>query len=277
MTGDGENQLVLRPTSAFSFRELRDLWEYRELFWILAIRDVSVRYKQALLGVVWALLQPAAQTVLFTVLFHRLAGIQGEPGVPYPIFCLSGLVIWMLFSGGLAHASESLIGGSNLITKVYFPRLILPASAIVTALVDFALGFVMLLAVMPFFDVWPHLSALAALPLALLAALTALSIGLWTSAINVQFRDVRHALPFFMQLLVYLTPVFYPVSLIPEKWRWLTALNPMSPIVESFRASLLGLPMPLPRLGISLAITVVVGLSGLVFFRSLERSFADRV
>jgi lipopolysaccharide transport system permease protein len=276
-SADDGAELVLGPTSAFSLDELRALWEYRELLWILGLRDVSVRYKQALLGVTWALLQPAAQAILFTVLFHRLAGIQSGGPVPYPLFCLSGLVIWHLFAHGLSHASESLVGGGQLISKVYFPRALLPAAAIFTAVVDFAVAAVMLLGVMLWYGVWPGWSSLAALPIAALAAATALALGLWTSAINLQFRDVRHALPFVLQLLVYLTPVFYPTALVPEKWRWATALNPMWAVVESFRAALFGQPLPIAHLAIAAAVTLVVGVSGFAFFRSLERGFADRV
>lgn len=272
-----ERELVLRPISPWSLRELRDLWDYRELFWILAIRDVAVRYKQSALGVAWALLQPAAQMIIFTVLFNRLAGIRGEANVPYPVFCLSGLVVWMLFSNGLNQASESLIGNSNLISKVYFPRIIIPIATILAGLVDFAIAFGLLVAVIFFYGLTPHWSWLLALPLAALAALTAISVGLWTSAINLQFRDIRYALPFALQLLVYLTPVFYPTSLIPPKWRWLTVLNPVAPIVESFRAALLGTPLPLGRLAVAMLFALVVGFSGYLFFRAMERTFADRV
>lgn len=270
-------ELVIRPSSPWSIRELRDLWQYRELFWILALRDVAVRYKQAFLGVAWALLQPAAQMVIFTVLFNRLAGIRGEQNVPYPVFCLSGLVVWQLFSNGLNQASESLIGSSNLITKVFFPRVIIPVATILAALVDFLIGFAMLVAVMCFYGVWPHLTILWTIPLAMMAALSAISIGLWTSAINLQYRDVRYALPFFLQLLVYLTPVFYPISLIPERYRWIALVNPMSAIVEAFRAAVLGMPISFSHLAVSIATILSVGFLGYVVFRSMERTFADRV
>jgi lipopolysaccharide transport system permease protein len=270
-------ELVLRPVSRWSLRELRDLWAYRELFWILALRDVSIRYKQTFLGVAWALLQPGTQMLIFTVLFHRLAGIRPDSDVPYPIFCLSGVVVWQLFSNGLSQASESLTRSANLITKVFFPRLIIPVASIMATIVDFGIGFAFLLILMIGYGLHPRASMLLALPLALLAALSAMCIGLWTSALNLMYRDVRHALPFVLQLLVYLTPVFYPSSLIPEQYRWLTGLNPMAAVVESFRASLFGTPLPLARLGVSAIVMLVFGLTGYPFFRSMERTFADRV
>jgi lipopolysaccharide transport system permease protein len=272
-----EREVVIAPSSPWSLRELGAAWTHRELLWILALRDVSVRYKQALFGVAWALAQPASQMVIFTVLFHRLAHVGSEAGLPYPLFCFSGLVVWQLFANGLGRASESLTGNSSLVTKVYFPRLLLPLASVLAATVDFALAFVSLIAMALVWHVPLHATALLALPLALAAALTACAFGLWTSALNLQFRDVRHALPFVLQLLVYTAPVLYPSSLIPERWRMLTALNPMAPIVESFRAALFGLELPLARLGVSLAVTAVVGVLGLAYFGARERTFADQI
>src|SRR5438874_3443931 len=212
-------ELVIRPDSRFSFQQLRDVWDSRELLWILAARDVSVRYKQAFLGVAWAVLQPVTQMVVFTVLFNRFAGIHSGSELPYPVFCFSGLVVWTLFASGLAHASESLVASSNLVTKVYFPRAVLPLAAVGSALVDFAIGFVLVFAVALWFGAPLHATAVLAPLFAAMAAFCAVAVGLWTSALNLQFRDVRHALPFFLQLLVFGTPVFYPPSLIPERWR----------------------------------------------------------
>jgi lipopolysaccharide transport system permease protein len=270
-------ELIIRPESRLSFQQLRDVWEYRELLWILARRDVTVRYKQAFLGIAWAVLQPVTQMVVFTLLFNRFAGIRSGSEIPYPVFCFSGLVVWTLFSAGLAHASESLVAGSNLVTKVYFPRAVLPLSSIGSAAVDFAIGLLLVFAVALWFHVPIAVTAPLALPIALLGAACALSIGMWTSAINLQFRDVRHALPFFLQLLVFGTPVFYPASLIPERWRPLLTLNPMAAVVEGFRASLFGQAIPWARLGVALVLTVVIGSLGFIRFRSLERTFADRV
>ena len=254
-------ELVIRPRGPISLRDFGDVWAKRELLWTLAMRDVSVRYKQAALGVAWAVLQPVTQMVVFTVLFNRLAGIHADMPVPYALFCFAGLVVWTLFANGLAHASESLINNANVITKVYFPRAVIPLASIVAAIVDFAIGFVLLLILMPIFGATFHLSAILALPVAALAALVAVALGLWTSAVNIQYRDVRYALPFFIQLLIFLTPVFYPTSLIPD----------------GFRAALFGTPLPWGRLGLALALTIVAGALGFMYFRRMERTFADRV
>jgi lipopolysaccharide transport system permease protein len=243
----------------------------------LTARDIRVRYKQALFGVLWAVVQPIAQMVLFSVVFNRLAGIQSDIPVPYPLFCFSGVVIWSLFSTGLASASSSLVENAKIITKIYFPRVLIPISTILVAVVDFAIGFVLLVIAMLAYGVAPH-AAMMLTPLMLLLAIAcALSIGLWTSAINVQFRDVRYALPFFLQLLIYITPVFYPSSLVPERYRELLALNPMAAIVDGFRAAVFDTEIPWARLGGSAAWIGVVGALGFVYFRRMETSFADRI
>jgi lipopolysaccharide transport system permease protein len=270
-------ELVIRPQSAVSLRDLAELWRYRELLWTLASRDVRVRYKQAALGVLWALIQPVAQMVVFTVVFNRFAGIQSASGVSYPVFCLSGLLIWTMFASGLSSASESLINNASLITKVYFPRVIVPVSAVVPPMVDFTVGFALLLPLMPVFGIPLRPTLLLALPIAALAPLAAVAGGLWLSALNVQFRDVRYALPFFVQLLIFLTPVFYPPSQVPERYRPLLALNPMAAVVEGFRAAVFGEPLPLARLGGAALLIAVVGLAGFAWFRRMERTFADRV
>ena len=269
--------LVLRPQSTLAWQDVSDVWEYRELLWILALRDVRVRYKQASLGLTWAVLQPLSQAVIFTLVFNRLAGIQSDSHVPYPVFCLGGLTVWSLFVNGLSTASESLLGNTNLVTKVYFPRVVIPLASIVTALVDSAIAGVLLLGLMVWNHVAFHWTALLAIPIAGLSALWASALGLWLSALNLQYRDVRHALPFFIQILVYLTPVFYPASMVPARYRSLLALNPMSAIVESFRAALFGTPVPLHRLGFALLLVVIVGTAGFARFRHLERTFADRI
>lgn len=272
-----ERELLIRPESALSLRDFYDIWAYRELLWILALRDVSVRYKQAALGVAWALLQPLSQMVIFTVLFNRFAGIQADMNVPYSVFCFSGLTVWGLFASGLTHASESLVSNSNLVTKVYFPRVIIPVASILTAVVDFAITLVLLVVLMLVLHVPFHLSGLLAIPVAMIAGLCAISLGLWTSALNLQFRDVRYALPFFIQMLVYLTPVFYPTSLIPARFRPILALNPMAAVVDSFRACLFGTPIPVERLALATAVALLVGLVGFLWFRRMERTFADRI
>jgi lipopolysaccharide transport system permease protein len=270
-------ELVLRPASALSWRDVQDAWDYRELLWILAIRDVTVRYKQAALGLAWALVQPLTQMLIFTVLFHRFAGFRADSPVPYPVFCLAGLTVWGLFANGLSHSSESLLNSTNLVTKVYFPRVIVPLATILTAVVDSLIAGVLLLVLMVVMNVPLHATALVALPIAAMAALSAAALGLWTSALNLQYRDVRHALPFVIQILVYATPVFYPASMVPERYRPLLALNPMASIVTGFRAALFGTPIPFGQLGLALLIVLVVGLLGFVRFRQLERTFADRI
>jgi lipopolysaccharide transport system permease protein len=270
-------ELLIRPASVISLRDFKDVWDHRELLWILGWRDVSVRYKQAALGIGWALLQPLSQMVIFTVLFNRFAGIRADIDVPYAVFCFSGLAVWGLFASGLTHASESLIANANLVTKVYFPRIIIPLASILTAVVDFAVALILLVLLIVFFHVPFHFSAVLAIPIAMVAVLCAIALGLWTSALNLQFRDVRYALPFFIQMLVYLTPVFYPTSLIPPRFRPVLALNPMVAVVDSFRACLFGARIPFERLAIATAVICAVGLLGFMWFRRMERTFADRV
>jgi lipopolysaccharide transport system permease protein len=269
--------LVLRPAKALSWQDFVDAWDYRELLWILAIRDVKVRYKQASLGITWALLQPLTQMIIFTVLFNRFAGIHGDGTVPYPVFCLAGLTVWGLFANGLSQSSESLINSANLVTKVYFPRVIVPLATIFTAAVDSAIAGILLLGLMIAMRVPFHASALLAIPIAAIAGLCAAAIGLWTSAINLQFRDVKHALPFFIQLLVYATPVFYSSSMVPQRFRPLLALNPMVAVVNGFRAALFGTEIPFAKLGVSIGMALLIGLVGFVRFRHLEQTFADRI
>lgn len=270
-------ELVIRPRGRISLADLGDVWRNRELLWTLAMRDVSVRYKQAALGVGWALLQPVTQMIVFTVLFNRVGGIRADAPVPYALFCFAGVVVWTLFANGLSHASESLINNAQVITKVYFPRVVIPVASIMTAVVDFAIGFALLLALMPIFGAAYHASMVLCIPLAALAALVALSLGLWTSAVNIQYRDVRYALPFFVQMLIFLTPVFYPASMIPAKYRLLLALNPMAAVVDGFRAALFGLPLPWLQLALALGMALATGTVGFIYFRHMERTFADRV
>lgn len=268
---------MLRSATALSWQDFRDAWDYRELLWILALRDVKVRYRQAVLGIAWALLQPLTQMVIFTILFNRLAGIRSDGAVPYPVFCMAGLTVWSLFANGLSHASESLVTSSNLVSKVYFPRVIVPLATILTSAVDSAIAAVFLIGLMFVMHVPFHLTSLLALPIAAVAAVCAAAFGLWMSALNLQYRDVRHALPFFIQILVYATPVFYSASVVPARYRPLLVFNPMVAIVNSFRAALFGSTIPFRQLGLALAISLLVGFLGFVRFRSLERTFADRI
>jgi len=270
-------ELVIGPETSFSWSDLREIWDHRELLWILALRDVRVRYKQATLGIAWALLQPITQTILFTVIFNRIAGLGSDSSVPYPVFCLAGVVVWSLFASGLSHASESLIASSNLVTKVHFPRAVIPLATIVTAVVDFAIAAGLLLVALVIFHTPIALSAWLTVPIALLAALLAASLGLWTSALNLRYRDIRHALPFFIQVCIYATPVFYSSARIPARWQWLLYLNPMAAVVDGFRGALFGGELPWARLGIAAASTLVIGVLGFVWFRRTEQTFADRI
>jgi lipopolysaccharide transport system permease protein len=267
----------IRPSRGWLSLHLREVWEYRELLGFLVWRDVKVRYKQTALGVVWIILQPLATTLLFTLIFGNLARLPSE-NLPYAVFALSGLLVWNYFAGSLNRGGSSLVGSAHLISKVYFPRLIIPITGVLSGLVDFCIVFLLLLAVMLFYGTLPT-AAVVTLPLFLLVAmLLALGVGLWLSALNVRYRDVNYILPFISQFWLYATPVIYPTSLIPEQWRWLYALNPMVGVVEGFRWALFGKGHP-PDLTFAISMFVVAAIlvSGLFFFKRMERTFADVV
>jgi lipopolysaccharide transport system permease protein len=271
--------VVIEPSRGWSALQLRALWEYRELLYFMVWRDLKVRYKQTVLGVAWIVLQPVVAMVVFSLLFGGLLGVpSGE--VPYPIFVYTALLPWNYFAGSLTRSSTSLVGSAHIITKVYFPRLVIPISGVVSGLVDFAIAFLVLIGLMVYYGVAPT-PAIVLLPgFLLLAMLTALGFGLWLSALNVRYRDVNYLLPFLVQIWMYLTPVIYSTTLIPERFRFLMALNPMTGVVEGFRWALLGgyLADARPPGGlfvVSVAITLLVLAGGLVFFRRTERTFAD--
>jgi lipopolysaccharide transport system permease protein len=255
---------------------LSELWEYRELLYFLTWRDVKVRYKQTALGAAWAIIQPFFTMVVFSIFFGRLAGIPSD-GIPYPIFSYTALLPWTFFANGLSQASNSLVGSVNLITKVYFPRLVMPLSAVLGGLLDFAIAFVVLLGMMVFYGVWPTTATVWLLPFLLLALVTALGASLWLSALNVQYRDVRYAVPFLTQFWLFATPIAYPSSLLSAPWRTLYGLNPMVGVVEGFRWALLGSRPPGPMLGVSAAAAVLLLVSGAYYFRRMEKTFADVV
>ena len=255
--------------------ELRELWEYRELLYFLAWRDLKVRYKQTGLGISWAILQPLVTMLIFTVVFGRLARVPSD-GLPYPVFALAALLPWNFFAGALNLATTSVVGNAQLISKVYFPRLIVPLSGVVSGSVDFAVAFVMLLGMMFWFGIVPGWSVVALSLFLLLAAATALGVGLWLAALNARYRDVGHAIPFLIQCWMYASPVAYPVSLIPEKWRLLYSLNPLAGVIEGFRWALLGKAHPsFSAMMISALVVGALLLGGLIFFKRMERSFAD--
>jgi lipopolysaccharide transport system permease protein len=266
---------VIRPSRHLFSLRLRELWEYRELLYFLVWRDVKVRYKQTVLGAAWAILQPFLTMVVFSIFFGRLAGIPSE-GIPYPIFAYTALLPWQLFAHALTESGNSLVANQQLITKVYFPRLVIPISAVLAGLVDFCIAFVVLLGMMVYYGVLPT-KAVLALPLFLLLALaTALAVGLWLSALNVQYRDVRYTLPFLTQFWLFATPIAYPSTLIPEQWRVVYGLNPMAGVVEGFRWALLGTGQGAgPMVVVSAIVVTALLIGGLVYFRWMERSFAD--
>lgn len=256
--------------------DLRELWAYRELIGFLIWRDVKVRYKQTAIGVGWAVIQPVTTMVIFTVIFGHLAGIKSGYGVPYPLFAFSGLLPWTYFASSLAQSSASLVGGSSLLSKIYFPRLALPIAAICVPLVDLCLSFIVLVALFAAYGRYPSWRVVTLPLFVALALLVALGAGLWLSALNVRYRDVPYALPFLTQIWLYLTPVVYPVTLVPSHWRWLLALNPMAGVVDGFRWAVLGHGAPHGLvLAVSGGIAVALLLSGIVFFRRAEATFAD--
>jgi len=272
-----EHPLVtIRPSGKWVALNLRDLWAYRELLYFLMWRDVKVRYKQTVFGAAWAIMQPLFTMLIFTLFFGTLAGLPSD-NLPYPIFAYAGLLPWTFFSHAVISSSNSVVGSANLITKVYFPRLIIPSAAVGAALVDFAIAFVILIGLMVYYGVAVTWSIVMLPVLILLTTLLALGVGMWLSALNVKYRDIRYALPFVIQLWMFVTPIIYPSSLVPEKWRWMLALNPLTGIIEGYRAALLGREFDWTALGISTVIMLVLLVYAAFTFRRMEKSFADLV
>ena len=271
-------KLVLKPSHGWVPLDLMDLWRYRELVYFMTWRDLTVRYKQTLLGVAWAVLRPFLTMVVFSIFFGGLAKVPSD-GVPYPIFTYTALLPWELFATALTVASRSLVLNSNMITKVYFPRIILPISSILGGVVDFCIAFVVMIGMMIYFHFAPTVNVWVLPLLLLLTVMTAIGVSLWLSAMNVLYRDVGYVTPFLQQLWLYITPIAYPASLVPEKWQIVYALNPMTGIVEGFRWALLGTTpnAPINLLLISTGVTLVMLISGLFYFRRMERLFADMV
>lgn len=270
--------VYIRPTTGLAALNLGDLWRYRELIYFMIWRDIKVRYKQTLLGAAWAVLTPVLTMLVFNFLFNTVAKLSSD-GVPYPIFSYTALLPWGLFTTALNSASRSLTSNTNMITKTYFPRIILPIASVLGGLLDFAIAFVLLIGMMIYYQVTPGWNALWALPLfTLLSIITALGVALWLAAINVQYRDVGYALPFLTQFWMFLTPVAYSSKVISEKWQIVYALNPMAGVVNGFRWALLGSNNPPDILvAISTVIALVVLFTGLVYFRNMERTFADTI
>jgi len=255
---------------------LRDLWACRELLYFLMWRDVKVRYKQTVLGAAWAVIQPLVTMIIFTYFFGKLAKVPTD-GVPYPIFFYTGLLLWTFFSNGVSSGANSLIGNSNLITKVYFPRLIIPSAAVGAGLLDFAIASVLLIGLLVYYDFPVTWGYVMLLPLITLTTLLALGVGIWFSALNVKYRDVRYALPFLIQIWLFVSPIIYPTSLVPEEWRWIMLLNPVTGLVEAFRDSLFGRPFPWAALAYSGGFSLVMLAYASYAFRRMERDFAELI
>lgn len=266
---------IIEPKKGWIPIDLKEIWNYRELLYFLTKRDIKVRYKQTVLGGLWAIIQPVFTMVVFTLFFGRLAKMPSD-GIPYPIFVYAGLLPWTYFANALSTSGNSLVGSANLITKVYFPRLIIPASASLAGLLDFFIAMLVMGAMMIYYQVVPSIGILLFPFLVGLTFLCAVGVGLWLSALNVQYRDIRYVIPFLIQLWMFVSPVIYPVSMVPQKYQWLLALNPMGGVIEAYRASLLGhMPINWFLLGLSTAIIIILFLSGLYYFRRMEKTFAD--
>lgn len=270
-----EPTMVIEPSRSRFHLDLGAVWQYRELLYFLTWRDVKVRYKQTIIGGAWAILRPLMTMVIFTVVFGNFAKLPSD-GLPYPIFAFTALLPWNYFSQAIARSTSSLVGDAHLISKVYFPRLIVPLSAALAPLVDFAIAFIVLLGMMVWFGIGPTWAMLALPLFLLLTVVTALAVGLWLSALNIRYRDVGHTLPFLIQFWMFASPIIYPVSLVPEKWRLLFSLNPMVGVIHGFRWALLGKESPdLGVMAVSSVVVLSVLLCGIVYFKRMERTFAD--
>ena len=268
---------VIEPKTGWVPVDFREIWNYRELLYFLTKRDIKVRYKQTVLGGLWAVIQPAFTMLVFTLFFGRLAKMPSD-GLPYPIFVYAGLLPWTYFANAVSASGNSLVGSSNLITKVYFPRIVVPASAALAGLLDFFIALFVLAALMIWYQVLPGPGIFLFPFLVALTFLCAVGVGLWLSALNVQYRDIRYAIPFLVQVWMFVSPVIYPVSLVHGNYQWLLALNPMGGVIHAYRASLLGhQPIDWGLLGLSTLIIMALFLGGLYYFRRMEKVFADVV
>jgi len=275
-SGDPEPTIKIRPPRRWVPVDFHELGEYRELLFSFVSRDVKIRYKQTVLGFLWAIIQPLFLMVVFTLFFGRIANIPSD-GIPYPLFSFAALIPWTLFAEGLTRSSTSMVNNANIITKVYFPRLIIPISGILSPLVDFTIAFIILLLMMAYYGFVPTI-AIVFLPFfILLALLTSLSVGLWLSALNVKYRDFQYTIPFIIQIWLFVSPVVYPASMIPQQWQFLYALNPMSGVIEGFRWALLGTNPPQGMILISAVVVVFLLVGGLFYFKRMEQYFADVV
>jgi lipopolysaccharide transport system permease protein len=269
--------IEIRPSGGLFDLELDAVWRYRELLIVLVLRDIQVLYKQAALGIAWAIVQPVFAVVVFSVIFGHFARMPSD-GVPYPVFAFAAVLPWTYFAEAVRRGGTGLVTDSELVRKVYFPRLILPLAGVIAPLLDFLIAFVVLLGVMIWFGVTPTWRLLAVPPLLVVAALLALAMGLWLGPVNVRFRDIKHTLPFMLQVWMYATPIVYPISIIPAEWRWLYSFNPMVGVIEGFRWAAFGRGNPdIIAIGVSLSVIGLLLVAGLMFFKRMERSFADLI
>lgn len=267
---------TIAPSHGWVALNLADIWAHRELLYFLTWRDIKIRYKQTALGALWAVIQPLFPMLIFTLFFGRLAKMPSD-GIPYSIFAYSALLPWTYFAAAVSNSSNSVVGSSNLITRVYFPRMIIPASAVLAALVDFAIAFVLLGCLMVWHRIPPTLSVLMLLPLIALVTLLSLGLGMLLAGLTVKYRDFRYAMPFLIQLWMFATPVIYPASLVPAKWRWVLALNPLTGVIEGFRSSLFARPFDWGSLAFSAVFTIFMLIYAAYSFRRQERIFADLI
>ena len=269
-------QIVIKPKRGLASLDLKELWSYRELFYFFAWRDIKLRYKQTFFGIAWAVMQPFVTMIVFSVIFGRLAEMPSD-NIPYPIFVYSGLLLWNVFANSLSNASQSLIGGAEIIKKVYLPKVIIPAASIIVTLTDFVFAGLVLIGIIIYFGFMPNILGLVFLPFLLfITVFSALGLGWFLAAVNVKYRDIRYALPFFIQLLIFVTPVIYPVSIVPKAYQWILYLNPMTGVIETFKATFLGTTsVNWLSLGISAVASIVFLILGLAYFLKTEKYFAD--
>jgi lipopolysaccharide transport system permease protein len=274
MSYNSLQQTIIEPKGKLGGFQLRELWQYRELLRFLIVRDIKVRYKQTVLGGLWAVLQPFMSMIVFTIFFGHLAKIPSD-GLPYPIFVYTALLPWQFFSGGIGNSGNSLVANSHLISKVYFPRMIIPAATLGAGCLDFLIAFVILILMMFYYGIFPGVGIFLFPFLMILVALASLGVGMILAALNVAYRDFRYVIPFLVQFWLFATPVIYPASLVPGKWRWLVNLNPMAGLITGIRSSLLNLPIYWTDILISGTISVVLFVIGILYFKKMERRFAD--
>jgi lipopolysaccharide transport system permease protein len=274
MNNEQVQEIIIEPRGTLAGFQFRELWQYRELLRFLVVRDIKVRYKQTMLGGLWAILQPFMNMVVFTIFFGHLAKIPSDQ-LPYPIFVYTALLPWQFFSGGIGSSGNSLVANSHLISKVYFPRMIIPAASLGAGCLDFLIAFILLIVMMIYYGIAPGIGILLFPILMTLVAIAALGVGMILAALNVAYRDFRYVIPFLVQFWLFATPVIYPVSIVPEQWRWLINLNPMAGLITGIRSSLLNLPLSWPDIWISGSISMGLFVIGIFYFKKMERRFAD--